>query len=588
MAAALPGAPQRQQLGVAPQQLPPSIDVASGGRTNVNIPAPPELFQGVQLPGLPFSATEDDIRAFLVRIGSRLVPRRGIPKGKSCSIPLDGSRKRLVFFFLALSTIVGLAKKKKTHVASSLSPNGPRHHPLPPQKNHQAPTECVDVLLVNRSGLPSGEAFVVLGGGPAALLSAVSRNKQYLGPWYIEVFAARRGDYYRAAAAEVEREDLKMAAAAATAAASGGSLSLPPPPPLLSGPASPAAVAVSSSSAAAAAAAASSSATLQISPRELREQLQQFAQLQQQQALWMLCGGVGGKQHQMREQEQQQQHFDQGTATIPPPPPQLSESLLALAALPVPPPISSVPFVPVTPPPPTLSTVAALAAVNATSEKARAASVAASARASASAAASPSGLKIIFGSGESLSGCLSSGNGGNNSDAGGSGGGGGSRGKTAATAMATTANAASGTTVLRLRGLPFSADEDDIIAWIAEHCAEKKEKKICSGRGGRNCGSDSGGSNCGSGSDSSPLPHSPLPPTSSASSPKEQQQQQHLSTVRTFIYLLRSREGKSSGQAHVSFESSEAAEVVARACDHAHFGQRYIEVSWVRFFFRGS
>ena len=119
-------------------------------------------------------------------------------------------------FFQFLSAIVGLEKKsgKKGETHSE-----PLSTPKKTGKKTQAPAECVDVLLVTRAGRPSGEAFVVLGGGPAALLSAVARDKRYLGRRYIEVFAARRAEYYRAVSAEVAREDSEAAAGAAASAA---------------------------------------------------------------------------------------------------------------------------------------------------------------------------------------------------------------------------------------------------------------------------------------------------------------------------------------------------------------------------------
>lgn len=74
---------------------------------------------------------------------------------------------------------------------------------------------------------------MLLGGGPAALLSAVLRDKRFLGRSYIEVFAARRAEYYRAVALEVEREDLALSSGNGGGGGLGGGGVLP-----LAGPSS--------------------------------------------------------------------------------------------------------------------------------------------------------------------------------------------------------------------------------------------------------------------------------------------------------------------------------------------------------------
>ena len=55
----------------------------------------------------------------------------------------------------------------------------------------------VDTVLNNREGRFSGEAFVVMGQSHDYEI-AMSRNKAYLGNRYIEVFQARKEDYYNA------------------------------------------------------------------------------------------------------------------------------------------------------------------------------------------------------------------------------------------------------------------------------------------------------------------------------------------------------------------------------------------------------
>jgi heterogeneous nuclear ribonucleoprotein F/H len=59
--------------------------------------------------------------------------------------------------------------------------------------------EPVDVLVCQRGGRPSGEAFAVLG-HPSEADAALRRNRAYLGSRYVEVFEARKSDYYRAIA----------------------------------------------------------------------------------------------------------------------------------------------------------------------------------------------------------------------------------------------------------------------------------------------------------------------------------------------------------------------------------------------------
>lgn len=57
--------------------------------------------------------------------------------------------------------------------------------------------DCVDVMIVQRGGRPSGEAFVVLH-HPNDTYAALRKNKAYMGARYVEVFEARKMDYYRA------------------------------------------------------------------------------------------------------------------------------------------------------------------------------------------------------------------------------------------------------------------------------------------------------------------------------------------------------------------------------------------------------
>lgn len=57
--------------------------------------------------------------------------------------------------------------------------------------------EPVDVVIVLRHGKPNGDAYVVLS-HPAELDLALRKNKAYLGTRYIEVFEAKKLDYYRA------------------------------------------------------------------------------------------------------------------------------------------------------------------------------------------------------------------------------------------------------------------------------------------------------------------------------------------------------------------------------------------------------
>ena len=57
--------------------------------------------------------------------------------------------------------------------------------------------EPIDVVIVQRHGKSTGEAFAVLA-HPAELDMALRKNKAYLGTRYIEVFETRKIDYYKA------------------------------------------------------------------------------------------------------------------------------------------------------------------------------------------------------------------------------------------------------------------------------------------------------------------------------------------------------------------------------------------------------
>lgn len=67
--------------------------------------------------------------------------------------------------------------------------------------------DIVDVLLVNKSGRFSGEAFVVFA-GPLQVELALQRDRQNMGRRYVEVFTCKRQDYYNAVAVEVNYEGI--------------------------------------------------------------------------------------------------------------------------------------------------------------------------------------------------------------------------------------------------------------------------------------------------------------------------------------------------------------------------------------------
>ncbi|KAM7258092.1 hypothetical protein ACFE04_013833 [Oxalis oulophora] len=65
--------------------------------------------------------------------------------------------------------------------------------------------DIVDVLLVNKSGRFSGEAFVVFSGA-LHVEFAIQRDRQNMGRRYVEVFRCNRQDYYNAVASQVNYE----------------------------------------------------------------------------------------------------------------------------------------------------------------------------------------------------------------------------------------------------------------------------------------------------------------------------------------------------------------------------------------------
>lgn len=65
--------------------------------------------------------------------------------------------------------------------------------------------DVVDVLLVNKNGRFSGEAFVVFA-SPMQAEFALQRDRQNMGRRYVEVFRCKKQDYYHAIAAEVNNE----------------------------------------------------------------------------------------------------------------------------------------------------------------------------------------------------------------------------------------------------------------------------------------------------------------------------------------------------------------------------------------------
>ncbi|KAM1479507.1 hypothetical protein ACFX2I_026783 [Malus domestica] len=67
--------------------------------------------------------------------------------------------------------------------------------------------DIVDVLLVNKGGRFSGEAFVVFA-GPMQVELALQRDRQNMGRRYVEVFTCKRQEYYKAVAAEVNHEGI--------------------------------------------------------------------------------------------------------------------------------------------------------------------------------------------------------------------------------------------------------------------------------------------------------------------------------------------------------------------------------------------
>ncbi|KAK6922509.1 RNA recognition motif domain [Dillenia turbinata] len=67
--------------------------------------------------------------------------------------------------------------------------------------------DIVDVLLVNKNGRFTGEAFVVFAGSMQADF-ALQRDRQNMGRRYVEVFRCKKQDYYNAVAAEVNYEGI--------------------------------------------------------------------------------------------------------------------------------------------------------------------------------------------------------------------------------------------------------------------------------------------------------------------------------------------------------------------------------------------
>ncbi|GAB2282491.1 hypothetical protein Dimus_017034 [Dionaea muscipula] len=65
--------------------------------------------------------------------------------------------------------------------------------------------DIVDVLLVNKSGRFSGDAFVVFA-SPVQADLALQRDRQSMGRRYVEVFRCKKEEYYSAVAAEVNYE----------------------------------------------------------------------------------------------------------------------------------------------------------------------------------------------------------------------------------------------------------------------------------------------------------------------------------------------------------------------------------------------
>ncbi|KAL5554284.1 hypothetical protein UlMin_041685 [Ulmus minor] len=67
--------------------------------------------------------------------------------------------------------------------------------------------DIVDVLLVNKNGRFSGEAFVIFAGAMQVEF-AIQRDRQSMGRRYVEVFRCKKQDYYNAVAAEVSYEGI--------------------------------------------------------------------------------------------------------------------------------------------------------------------------------------------------------------------------------------------------------------------------------------------------------------------------------------------------------------------------------------------
>eukprot|EP00262_Sarcandra_glabra_P006554 TRINITY_DN18894_c0_g1_i1.p1 TRINITY_DN18894_c0_g1~~TRINITY_DN18894_c0_g1_i1.p1 ORF type:complete len:262 (+),score=43.69 TRINITY_DN18894_c0_g1_i1:178-963(+) len=90
------------------------------------------------------------------------------------------------------------------------------YHPFPVVRLRGLPFNCtdldvfkffagldvVDVLLVNKNGRFSGEAFVVFA-GPMQTEFGLQRDRQNMGRRYVEVFRCNKQDYYHAIASEV-------------------------------------------------------------------------------------------------------------------------------------------------------------------------------------------------------------------------------------------------------------------------------------------------------------------------------------------------------------------------------------------------